>query len=51
MFEDAMRSDESRRSNYRVPTLHRFGGMRELTAGGSGLDQEGTAMGNPNKRP
>lgn len=47
MAEGSMRTDGPRRSAYRVPTLHRYGGMRQLTAGGTGTPAEGSGAKNP----
>lgn len=51
MVESTMRSEEPRPSTYGAPHLHRYGGMRELTASGSGEKGEGQAQPNPQKRP
>jgi hypothetical protein len=39
------------RRPYRSPTLQTYGGIRELTAGGSISTPEGMGAGNRNKRP
>ena len=52
MLEDSIQMSEPRRSTYAAPGLHRYGGMRELTASGTGVEQEkGSAAGNMEKRP
>ena len=49
MSEDTMRSHGSQRSAYRVPTLHRYGGMGELTAAGTAGVTENNPGANPNR--